>query len=356
MKILYVTDTHIRGTSPRSRLDDYPAAMRAKLGEVVDLARACGAAAILHGGDLFDRPDVAPAVALEFLRVLKGAPCPIIGIAGNHDVFGFNPETVPRTMLGLFAGFGICRLLRPGEVAWLEADGLRVQVTGQEFHAEIDRRNPVLDYCVRQGAPASAGDPAPAAPADLPLHVRHPGADFAIHLTHGMLLEQPFLDTIAHSLLSQVMPHTVADVTFGGHYHPGWSRVHEHEGRLFINPGALARLGNQRSDLTRPVQAVLLDLARGQPVRCRFLPLAAAPPAEQVLDRSRDDARFDRERALAEFIQGVGDVGQFEVLAVQQIMERIAEAGGVDERVRREALTRLGAAQEALGRGEDEPA
>lgn len=344
MKILYLTDTHIRGTSPRNRLDDFVQTLLEKLQEVVDLAKEHQVEAILHGGDLFDRPDVAPAVALDFLRVLMQAPCPIYGIAGNHDVFGFNPQTVPRTMLGLFDGFQLVRLIKPGEVVMLEKGGVKVQVTGQEFHAELDRRNPVLDYCV---VPAGQGGS---------LHERLPESDFAIHLTHGMLLEKAFFEGIAHTLLDSVMPNTVADVTFGGHYHPGWSRVLEHDGRLFINPGALVRIGNQAADYRRPIQVVLLDLQKGQPVKYQILKLKSARPGEEVLDRSQEASQMARERALADFIQGIGDASQFEVLEVQAIMERIAVNQGVPPRVKEEALRRLGLAQEELAQGGEESA
>jgi DNA repair protein SbcD/Mre11 len=344
VKILYLTDTHIRGTTPRNRLDDFALALQEKLREVVALAREHGVHAILHGGDLFDRPDVAPAVALDFLRVLMDAPCPIYGIAGNHDVFGFNPETVPRTMLGLFDGFRLFRLIKPGEVVVLEQDGLKVQVTGQEFHAELDRRNPILDYCI---VPAGQGGS---------LHERLPEADFAIHLTHGMLLDKPFFEGISHTLLDQVMGQTAADITFGGHYHPGWSKVHEVDGHLFINPGALVRLGNQAADYRRPIQVVLLDLEKGQKPRHQMIRLASARPGDDVLDRTQEEAQMARERALADFIQGIGDATQFEVLEVQTIMERIAENQGLPPQVREEALRRLGQAQEELAQGGEESA
>jgi exonuclease SbcD len=172
-----------------------------------------------------------------------------------------------------------------------------------------------------------------------------------------MLLERPFFEGSAHTLLDQVMAHTVADVTFGGHYHPGWSKIYEVEGRLFINPGALVRLGNQAADYRRPVQVVLLTLEQGQPVRAELIPLTSARPGEEVLDRSQEGAQMARERALADFIQGIGDASQFEVLEVQAIMERIADNAGVPPAVKSEALRRLGQAQEALARGgEEEPA
>lgn len=343
MKILYVTDSHIRGTSPVSRLDDFPATLLAKLREVVHLARLHGVAAILHGGDLFDRPDAVPAVALPFQQVLSETSCPIYGIAGNHDIFGFNPGTIPRSMLGLFDGFKLFRLLHPGDVAWIEADGLRVQVTGQEFHAELDRRDPKLDYCVAPEGTEGA------------IHVRYAGADFAIHLTHGMLLEHPFIDGIAHSVLSDVMDRTVADVTFGGHYHPGWPVTSDGNGRLWINPGAVARLGNTAADYTRPIQVVLLTLEAGQPVQYELIPLQAARPGEEVLDRSKAQEQLARERAIANFVAGVS-LDRYEVLEVSTILERIAAEEGVPASVREEALRRIGEAQEALKQGGEEDA
>lgn len=343
MKLLYLTDTHIRGTSPRNRLDDFAATMQAKLREAVALAREHQVTAILHGGDLFDRPDVAPAVALEFLRVLMEAPCPIYGIAGNHDVFGYNPETVPRTMLGILDGVRIVRLIRPGELVWLEENGLRVQITGQEFHAEIDRREPILDYCVVRSEEGGS------------VHVREPEADFAVHLTHGMLLEKPFGEWTAYTLLDRIADKTKADITFGGHYHPGFSRpVIEMGGRLFVNPGALARLGAQAADMRRPVQVVLVELERGRPPTATVLPLQSAPLAEEVLDRSGIERAAEREVEIANFLQAIAEAGQFEELEIQKIMERTASVQGVSEEVRTEALRRLGLAQEELAQGGEE--
>lgn len=339
MRILYLTDTHFRGTTPRSRLDDLPQSLLAKLAEVVELARQHQVAAILHGGDLFDRPDVAPAVATQFLRHLRTAPCPVYGIAGNHDLYGLNPETLSRTMLGLADGVDLIQLVRPGQPVWLADGTIRIQVTGQEYHAEIDRRDPRLDYCV-------GGDSQ---------HQRHPGADFAIHLTHGMLLEHPFFEGMAHTLLHSVMPHTLADLTLGGHYHPGWSKAYDVAGRLFLNPGAIARLGSQTADLTRPVQVLLLELNRGQPIQYQFLALQSAQPGDQVIDVRASESQLARERALADFIQGIGSASQFEVLEVQEIMERVAQSGSVPRQVKDEALRRLAQAQEELkdGRGEE---
>lgn len=124
LRLLYVTDTHIRGTTPRSRTDDFVDALRKKLNEVVDIAEREKVDAVLHGGDLFDRPDLSPAVVRDFARLLRRLKVPIYVVAGNHDVFGHNPDTVDRTMLGLLDAFGTVRLIRPGEKILLEGVGV----------------------------------------------------------------------------------------------------------------------------------------------------------------------------------------------------------------------------------------
>lgn len=345
MNLIYITDTQWRGTSPRSRLDNLPATQILKLRETLRLARAHRAAAILHGGDLFDRPDTAPAVVLEYMQVIREeAPCPILAIAGNHDIFGYNPSTLPQTMLGLMNGAGLVHVIQPGHPRLLEQNGLTVQVTGQPFHAELDRRDPMLDYIVHP-----ADDPCDA------LHRRQSGTDFAIHLTHGMLLEKPFLDGVAHTLLSDVYSPavTLADVTFGAHYHPGWSRIYtDRHGMTWCNPGALSRMTNDVSDMTRPIQAVLVTLEKGHTPRLEFIPLESARPADEVIDRTIPAAELAREQAQQDVLNGLGDTSRLQVVAVEAMLNEIAGSTGVAPEVREEALKRLAIAQAEAARRE----
>lgn len=343
MKLLYVTDTHIRGTTPQHRLDDFPRTLLAKLTEVVDLARRHQVTAILHGGDLFDRPDVAPSVAREFLAPLRAAPCPIYGIAGNHDVFGHNPETLMRTMLGLFDGFGLYRLIRPGEPIMLSEGSMQVQISGQEFHYDMDRRDPVLDYCL-----LPSGDPA--APPEH-RHWRDPAARWAIHMTHGMLLEQRFMEGVSHTLLDSVIGRTVADITLCAHYHPGFSRLIAQDGRWWVNPGALVRLGAGAADVRRRPAVALLELTPAE-LRLETLPLASAPPSEEVMDLSHLTAAAQRAQAMADFLQEVRAAGDFQELELTRILEQIAGNAGVPPEVKAEALRRIAQAQELLAQGE----
>lgn len=331
MRFLFLTDTHLRGTTPRNRRDNFLQTLEEKLAEVVELGEELGVTAVLHNGDLFDRPDVSPSIVRQFATILRRCPSPIYGIAGNHDLFGQNPETLPRTMLGLLDGFGIIRLIHPGQVLFFKEDGVTVQLTGQHFHYDIDRRDPALDYFIR----------------------KDPAADFAVHMVHGMLLDKPFLEGIPHTLVERIA-RTEADVTLGGHYHSGFKRV-EIDGKLFVNPGSLVRINNSLAEISRVPKVVLLEFTAGKGMVVQEVELKRALPGDQVLDRKQIELLAARERKFARFVQGVRAAGEFTAVHVPEIVDEIARTTGIRPGVRDEAIRRISAAQEAVGEaGEEE--
>jgi len=323
MKLLFLTDTHIRGTSPVNRLDNFPRTLLSKLQEVVELAHDLEVSAVLHGGDLFDLPSPALGVAGEFLAVLQKLKVPLYGIAGNHDLFGHNLATLDRTMLGLAARLGLVQLLGPGEKVYLEDKGVRLQLTGTGYHVELDRRDPRLDYCVKKE-----------------------DCDVAVHLVHGMLLEQRWLEGMAHTLVDQITD-TEADFTLCGHNHLGIKDM-QVDGKWFLNPGSLVRLSNHPREMSRHPQVLLLDFSGGAAV-CRKIPLQSARPGEEVLDRSRAEAQELREAKLAAFVSEVRQAGQVKAYGLTEIVEQIASQENISEAVRRLALQKLAEAEENLG-------
>jgi exonuclease SbcD len=96
MRLLFLTDTHIRTASMRSRLDTILDTLEEKLREVAAQAREYHVDAVIHGGDLFDRPDVSVQTVARFATLLADFPVPIYVVAGNHDIFAHNPKTLPR--------------------------------------------------------------------------------------------------------------------------------------------------------------------------------------------------------------------------------------------------------------------
>lgn len=259
MKLLYFTDTHFRSTNPPVRRDNFALTMKAKLGEIVSLANEFEVEAVLHGGDLFDIPCPSLPEAAEFLVTLADLRSPLYIIAGNHDVFAHDPGTLEWTMLGFLVRLGHMHLLSSTSPVYLDNGQCRIQITGTHFHHDIDHRDPRLDYCVKKG-----------------------DCDFAVHLAHGMLLDLPLKTGPPHTLITDIAPFTQADITLGSHAHFGYPDICI-DGKLFVNPGSVARMSAHPIDLTRKPQVVVLDCSPPV-IKVHRVPLSTAPDGREVID------------------------------------------------------------------------
>lgn len=324
IRILFLTDTHIRGNSPRGRTDNLPETLVSKLKEVAGIAENYNVNAIMHGGDLFDTPGPSLSVSSQFLAIFRQMPAPVYIIAGNHDLFGQNPQTLHRTMLGLAAELGVFRILQPGVPAYLKGGNITVQLTGQHFHYDIDRRDPNLDYVVSEVS-----------------------ADVAIHMVHGMLLDRPVFPGAPCTLLENIAGETKATFTLAGHAHLGF-RDFEWEGKFFINPGALVRLSALPQEIKRKPAVLLLDFSTGSS-KFKKIFLESALPGEDVLDRAHiEQAEFQKEK-LSLLIQGIKSGGDYRITRLEEIINTIAAREGISSGVREEALLRLAKVQEEMG-------
>lgn len=326
MKLLFLTDTHIRGTSPINRRDNFLEALELKLQEVIRIIIDEKVDFCLHGGDMFDRPDISPSIVREVGIILKQCPVPIYTVAGNHDIYGHNPSTVSRTMLGLLDGLGIVKLIAAGEKVILTKGNLKVQLTGQPFDYDLDKEGE-YGYLVE----------------------KTPGVNYAIHLVHGLLLEKPLFGS--YTLIENILK-TQADIVLAGHYHRGFSKVIRVEGKYFVNPGSLVRLEASLSEIKRTPQVALIDLESGS-INIKLIKLASALPGSEVLDESKLLTRDYQEKRMADFVQGIKEVGEFKAFNIQEIMEMIAEREEIKATVKEEAMLRIGRAQEALAVNQD---
>lgn len=277
MKFLYITDTHLRYYAPRSRTDLFFETLVKKMEEIGDIIQRENVTALLHGGDLFDRPDAQIAVAGKFASILMNYGVPIYIISGNHDSFGQNPSTIDRSMLGLLASLGVVHLL-DNESVLLEEGDLHVEVHGTPFHFDLDRDPKNYFY------------------------ERDPRADYSLQLVHGFLLDRPFIKGIHFTLIDEI-ENTNADLVLAGHYHSGFP-VTTRKGTTFINPGSLVRMSNTTTERSRIPKAILIDLKieDGTVVhKITEIPLQSAKPGEMVMvDKDPIDYKF-KNQAIESF-------------------------------------------------------
>lgn len=320
MRLLYLTDTHLRASTPANRRDNLVETLRAKLAEVVCLAEEYTVSAVIHGGDLFESPNPGLATAGELLRgflarlARRGIPFYIA--PGNHEMFGHNPATLYRTLLGFMGQIGVIRLL-DRTPQYLDDGNVRVQLTGAPFHMDMDRRERAQDYAVKKV-----------------------GCDVAIHVVHGMLCDRVLFPGAAYTLVDEIKDLTEADFTLAGHNHLGFPEVCHH-GRWFINPGALVRLSNHPREMSRLPAVLLLDLD-GSP-SFRVITLKCARPGEEVLDRSVVEQEAFREARRASFLAAVRAAARTQRTDPAGILEEILQnQNDLDPRVKEEVRRRFG--------------
>lgn len=328
MRILFFTDTHIRGTTPRNRTDNFYETLKRKFEEIGQIINEMNVDYVLHGGDWFDRPDISPAIVREFAVIIKNFNRPIYTIAGNHDIFGHNPQTISRTMLGILDGIGIIKLINYGEDIILEKDGIRLQLTGQSYNYDIDGDNYKNYYIVKKRS----------------------DVHYAINIVHGMLLMKPFFEGMRYTLIDDIKE-TEADITLAGHYHSGFS-TNMANGRYFVNPGSIVRVANTIGEMKRKPKVVIIEIEKD--IKISDYELKSALPGEEVLDRQQLEISHDRNIKLHLFYQGIMNTGDFKKIDLNQIIEEIASNSDLSSEVKDEAIRRIAIARENLSSGDEE--
>lgn len=328
MKLLFFTDTHIKGTNPKNRKDNYYETLKRKFHEICDISKELGVDYILHGGDWFDRPDISPSIVREFAIIIKSFEKEVYTVAGNHDIYGHNPGTVSRTMLGILEGTGVVNLLSENDEILLEKAGVRVQLTGKPYSYNIDGQEYEKYYIIK----------------------KNKDVDYAINIVHGMLLQKPFYEGIQYTLLEDLKD-TEADITFAGHYHSGFGVKHINN-KYFINPGSIVRISNSIGEIERKPKVVYIEL--GDSITVREIELKSALPGDEILDREALEMSKSRSLKLHQFYKSIAVSMEYKKIDIAAIVEEIASNQDLRIEVKEEALRRIAIAQESFSMGQED--
>lgn len=324
LTFLQSNDIHWRVANPRARLDDYNTALKNKITELFALAEGVDAEAVLIPGDITDTPGLGLAAIAELAWLLSQSPCPLLTIAGQHDEWGHNPETLYRTPYGMLRrlGYIVDVAVTP---QWFTAGGRRIRVTGRHYDETVDRTE---DYY----------EMPPLDPSDR--------ETVTIHLAHGLVVEQaPGFDLRCTPLKALK---TSADVLCVGDYHPGIG-IQKAGNTVVINPGALGRLAASASDMERQVQIAKIEIDDEGNIETSLIPLTSAQPGHIVLSREHLEAEAEREERINNFLSLLSSDTNLKFLETREIIEQIAQSDQLPEMVVAEALKRLGRAREELG-------
>jgi DNA repair exonuclease SbcCD nuclease subunit len=328
LRFIQTNDIHWKLTNPQSRKDIYYEAIGAKLYEIFEIARNIQADGILIAGDIVDSPGIGYDATRMLGRILIQAPCPIFTIAGQHDEWGHNPESLRRTPYGILDGLGVIQGVADAPVVFGVKEGLNVVIVGRDYDHEADVTE---DYYEPN-------------PDSIPL-----GNNVIIHLAHGTVLPEapPMYDR--YTLVSNIK--TLADVLCVGDYHNGIGvrRLANDKQTFVVNPGALARVKATEEEIGRVIQVTLIEIGEDRSIDVSLLPLQSAMQGEAVLSREHIETETAKNAMLDEFIGMLSAEGDFKLLTEEELVEDIALRESIPAEVKLEALRRIAVAREALG-------
>jgi len=320
LKILFMTDTHIRGLNPKNRIDDFVQSLENKLYEIIDIIHEENIDYIIHGGDFFDRPDISISIVSRFAKIFKRIKKPFYIVSGNHDIFGHNPNTINRTILGLLGELDFIKVINKNEKIFFTDNELKVQITGQPYTYDIDSDISKDKYILK----------------DV-----DEDANFSIHVVHGMLIDKPFVKGIPYTLIDDIKD-TKADITLSGHYHSGFDTI-TIDNKYFINPGSLVRITNSLNEIERKPQVAIIQLK--DTISISYKKLNSALDGNLVLDRSQIEKAVFKSERLFEFKQTIDSAVEFEKMDINDILIEVSMSEGVPEKVKEEALKRIAQTQ-----------
>ena len=329
MKFVFITDTHIKEKNPINRLDNYFETVINKIDEAARFAVENNVNFIVHGGDLFDTPTVSTICLVKFNRILfylKENNIKFYVVSGNHDIYGRNPDTLPRTHLGLLESFGAIEMLdRENTIEEKFSNGNSVKIIGTPYIYKMDAEDKeaylLSEYDKKDG-------------------------EFLINVVHGMLLEKPFIKEIEHTVVTDII-NTKADLTLSGHYHTGFGIISLND-RIFLNPGSLTRCSNTTEEYKRMPQYALIEINDDLKPDIKLIDVKCAKPGYEVLDREYIEKHKNDKLEVLNFENSIKEAADFDKYDYYSVLEEIIESDNVEKEVIDEAKKRLEKAEEDI--------
>ena len=111
--IIFVGDLHLKGSSPISRVDDYPTVILNKLESLINTAKSFNCDKIMLLGDVFDSHiTTLPYLAkvINTFRKISDAEIDVYTIVGNHDIKNNRMDSLDSSALGILISTGYLKL------------------------------------------------------------------------------------------------------------------------------------------------------------------------------------------------------------------------------------------------------
>lgn len=314
MGLLYITDLHLRIQPPINRVDNFQETILSKLNDVVEVRKKFNPSAVLCGGDIFDSFTPSGRTVNIFLDFLDQLNCPFITIAGNHDIYGHNIDTLPYTYLGIIGrerkNRDFTLIGKQGSIK-LDVDGIRVGIYGLSYNIGIDKCNKFM------------------------LNKKDLEAvDLSFLMIHSMLLNQPFFGD--YTLIKNFK--TNVDCVLLSHYHKGFSkRIND---TMFVNPGSMTRISIIKYNFNKIPYMLWIDTKDKDNVQYKLVKYKSAKEFKEVFDLAALTDKDEEDIDVNELIQII-ETEKFESEDITKILYQLGEEYGFKKTIIKNVEIRL---------------
>lgn len=294
MKILYTNDWHLTDKRPLNRIDtDFFEVQFKKVSQILKIATERGVDSIIHGGDWFDAPRVDFAVLNELIRLFKaygvGEKIPTIQtVIGNHDIFGYNLESVKKSVLGT--------LLRTGLVKIVEGDGA-VHIT----------TNHTVDI--------------------------YKSIKAKVIVTHNLVSPNPV--PYPFILCDEIAPYAKDKIILCGHKHYNFLYENKAQNCIMVNTGCLVRTST--SEKNHMPYVVIIDT---DAMTVEKVPLTVAQRGEYIFDLTLRNKEEKKTFNIDEFVKDLKTT-KFSHSDIREIFAEFVKDKKVDPETLEEAFRRI---------------
>lgn len=339
-KILEFNDPHIQvGADMLCRKDIYWEALLEKFKDIGRIIKNENIDAVLIGGDLVQHPDVSSIIVREFVREIMAWKVPVFINPGNHDLYGHNPNSLWKTQMSLIDAAGI--------VTYLAGDRSEIKLFPKTSEESFDLYHDAPPYVIRITASPFRPELDKDGKADDYISTKKGENEFLIHLTHGMVVDRPIFNADC-TLLKDFWDKTDADVTYCAHDHVGFGEI-RHDGKLFINPGALGRVNADLKEFSRAVKCSVLEIKGsysiefGWKVFCShsFYSLKSARPAAEVLSREHIIKKQEQKNETDLFFSRIDISEAVKKVDVVEALNAVAAEEEADKAIVKSAKERI---------------
>jgi exonuclease SbcC len=323
MRIISATDFHIQEATPQSRLDDYKDAMIDKLLNFKSIIAKSKAKMFIIPGDVFNVPVISKEMFGEVMEIFRSYNIPIYIVPGNHDMIGYNINSLKGTMLGLLFKSGIAKpLTREHFLDFTTKDGTEVHIEGQESMAIMDspKGNIQLEYGLRNKKKNAVN-----------VLVAHGYIFDKEHHPFNSRMNKPKYITDKKGekrirpwcTLLEDVPND-ADLIIAGHYHEPIEPL-EYNGTTLVNTGSFGRVEKTK----RNPKFMIIDFMNGS-FKLKIFDFKKAADSKTIFDFSKknNSQNSSLNRFTKKVSSNIGKVTNF-----NDIVKEISNLQNIDQKI-----------------------